>query len=89
MKVEVLYAPGCANCQRELGSLRAAAITACPALEWQELDILQVLDYAVELGVLKTPALAIDGKLAFASLPTAAQLIAALQKFQGERKNGR
>ena len=70
MKIEVLYATGCAKCLRELDGLRAAARQADPTVDWRELDILQALDYAVELGVLKPPAIAIDGKLVFPSLPT-------------------
>ena len=80
MKVEVLHTPGCPNCLRELDSLRTAALAVDPALEWHELDILQALDYAVQLGVLKAPALAIDGRLAFAALPTPARLAAALRE---------
>ena len=53
MKVDVLHAPGCAKCLGELDALRAAARRADPAVEWKELDILQALDYAVELGVLR------------------------------------
>ena len=80
MKVEVLHAPGCTRCLRELDGLRAAARQADPDLDWSEIDILQALDYAVELGVLKPPAVAIDGELAFVSLPSADALAAALRK---------
>ena len=52
MKVEVLHASGGAKCPRELDGLRAAARQANSTVDWKELDILQVLDYAVELGVL-------------------------------------
>ena len=79
MKIEVLRATGCAKCQRELGGLRAAALTADPVVDWQELDILQALDYAVELGVLKPPAVAIDGELVFTSLPTPDALVTAMR----------
>ena len=80
MKVEVLHAPGCTRCLRELDGLRAAARQADPDLDWNEIDILQALDYAVELGVLKPPAVAIDGELVFVSLPSADALAAALRK---------
>ena len=39
-----------------------------------------MLDYAVELGVLKPPAVAIDGELVFPSLPTPDALVAAMRK---------
>jgi thioredoxin 1 len=80
MKIEVLHATGCAKCLRELDSLRALARRVDPAVEWQELDVLAALDYAVELGVLKLPAMAIDGTLAFASLPTPDALSAAIRE---------
>ena len=80
MKVEVLQATGCAKCLRELGALRAAAGQADPAVDWIQLDILKALDYAVELGVLKAPAVAIDGELVFTALPTPDALTAAMHK---------
>jgi len=36
--------------------------------------VLEQLDYAVQLGVLATPALAIDGKLCFTGLPSVKKL---------------
>lgn len=80
MKVEVLQASGCAQCLRELGALRAAAGQADSTVDWIELDIVEALDYAVELGVLKAPAVAIDGELVFTSLPTPDALAAAMRK---------
>lgn len=79
MKVEVLNSPSCTKCQRDLPSLRSAAQAVDPEVDWHELDIVQVIDYAVELGVLKPPAVAIDGELAFPSLPTAEALVAAMR----------
>ena len=79
MKVEVLHAGGCARCQRELPALRAAAQAIDSDLDWRELDILQAIDYAVELGVLKPPAVAIDGELAFSALPSADALASAVR----------
>lgn len=80
MKIDVLRSTGCAICLRELDSLRAAARQACPDVEWNELDTLKALDYAVELGVLKPPAIAIaiDGEPMFTSLPTPDKLVAAM-----------
>lgn len=83
MKVEVFHAAGCAKCLRELPDLRSAARTIDPDLEWRELDIMRHIDYAVELGVLKAPAVAIDASLAFVTLPSAAALVAALRSRSG------
>ena len=80
MKVEVLRAIGCAKCLGKLDGLHAVARQTDPAVEWRELDILKALDYAVELGVLKPPAVAIDGELVFPSLPTPKALAAAMRE---------
>ena len=74
MKVELIYAPGCDECMAARSGLQSAAEAAVGGIEWSELNVLEALDYAVELGVLTLPALAIDGRLVFAALPTPAQL---------------
>ncbi|HEN47038.1 MAG TPA: thioredoxin family protein [Mizugakiibacter sp.] len=45
--------------------------------------MLDELDYAVELGVLSTPAIAIDGELVFSGLPSVRKLRAALENRPG------
>jgi hypothetical protein len=60
--------------------LRAAAEDTAAGVLWREINVLESLDYAVELGILTLPALAIDGALAFASLPTPEQLRKELQR---------
>lgn len=82
MKIDVLHTHGCAKCSRELDGLRAAALALDPTVQWRELDIVNAIDYAVALGVLKPPAVAIDGELVFAKLPTPDALAAAM----GERR---
>lgn len=83
MKVELIYAPGCAECMTAKVDLRSAAEAAVAGVEWTEINVLDALDYAVELGVLTLPALAIDGALVFAALPTPAQLRQELLKRAG------
>ena len=78
MKVEMFFAPGCSECVAAQARLRAAAQEAVKDLEWHELDVLEELDHAVELGVITLPSIAIDGELVFASMPTARQLRDAL-----------
>ncbi len=71
MKVELIYSPGCVKCADARADLKAAARkSAGEYLIWRELNVLEELDYAVALGVLTLPAIAIDGKLVFTSLPT-------------------
>ena len=78
MKLELFYAKGCEQCASGREKLKQTAMEADPELQWIELDVMDNLDYAVELGVLTLPALAIDGSLTFTSLPTPKQLIDAM-----------
>lgn len=71
MKIELFYSAGCSQCAAAQTSLKAAAQQAVEGLEWREINVLDELDYAVELGVLTLPAIAVDGELVFSSLPTA------------------
>lgn len=74
MKVELFYSPGCNECAAAQAKLKIAAQKAVAHIDWRELNVLDELDYAVELGVLSLPAIAINGKLVFSSLPTPKQL---------------
>lgn len=56
-----------------------------PDLVWRQLNMLDELDYAVKLGVLTVPAVAIDGEVRFSSLPTSQQLRRELIKRIGKR----
>lgn len=68
MKIELFQVPGCARCDSAKVQLQAVAVDA--GVEWYEVNALEVLDRAVDLGMLTLPALVIDGKLIFAALPT-------------------
>lgn len=85
MKIELFYSPGCTQCDAARDGLKAAAREALAEVDWRELNVLDELDYAVELGILTLPAIAIDGELAFAFLPTPRQLRTALTQ-RAERK---
>ncbi len=78
MKVELFHAPGCAQCATAEASLKKAALKVVADLSWREVNVLDELDYAVELGILTLPAVVIDRELVFASLPTPGQLREAL-----------
>ena len=78
--VELIHAPACPHCADGREVLRLTAQTvAGDALVWRDLNVLEHLDYAVSLGVLALPAIAINGSLVFSSLPTPDQLRRALQ----------
>jgi len=49
-------------------------------IHYREVNVLQALDYAVSLGVLMTPAIAIDGELIFPALPSQGRLRRELQQ---------
>jgi len=62
---------------------RACRASDCSAeavqdLEWRELNVVDNLDHAVDLGVLTLPSIVIDGELVFTSMPTVTQLREAL-----------
>jgi len=85
MKVEMFVIPGCSECAAARARLRAAAQKVAKNLEWRELNVLDDLDYAVELGVMTLPSIVIDGELVFSSTPTVAQLRDALIERHGAR----
>lgn len=74
MKVELFHAPGCARCAASREDLKAAATEARSDVEWREINVLDEVDYAVELGVLSLPAIVIDSELVFSTLPSPQQL---------------
>lgn len=75
VKIEVIAAPGCRKCADTQGELRAiaASVLGEDRLVWREVNVLKEFDYAVSLGVLSMPAIAINGELKFSSLPTPEQ----------------
>lgn len=81
LRIEVFSSPGCAKCAHAKAMLKAIADEIGPGrISWREVDILQETDRAVDLGVMGAPAIAIDGALVFASLPSPGKLRAELVK---------
>ena len=78
VKVEYLYAGGCSRCAEAREGLKSAAQSAGD-VEWEEVDIGKHPVRAVDLGVVATPAVALDGVLVFNTAPTAQQLIDAVK----------
>lgn len=73
--IEVFSAPGCSKCAETREALRAVAESlGKDRVTWRDLNVLEEMDYAVELGVMAPPAVAIDGELVFPALPTPEQL---------------
>lgn len=79
VKVEIFSSPGCGKCtQAKLLLKEIAAELGQDKVSWREVNILEEMDYAVELGVMSTPAIAINSELTFVTLPSAAKLRAEL-----------
>lgn len=78
--IEVIAAPGCRKCAGVQDELRALASSVLGEdnLVWREVNVLEELDYAVALGVLTMPAIAVNGELRFPSLPPPEQFTAVL-----------
>lgn len=81
LKVEVFSSQGCGKCAQAKAVLQEVVESLGPdKASWREVNILDEMDYAVDLGVMTSPAIAIDGKLEFSSLPSAGKLRAALAR---------
>ena len=84
IKVEVFSSPGCGKCVQAKAVLKAIAEElGQDKVRWREVNILEEMDYAVDLGVMSTPAMAIDGELVFSSLPSAGKLRSELDRRLG------
>ncbi|RTZ75113.1 MAG: glutaredoxin [Gammaproteobacteria bacterium] len=85
LKVEVFTSPGCSKCAHARKVLKALVEKlGGERIHWREVNILEELDYAVELGVLAAPAIAIDGDLVFTGMPRPAKLREYLLERLGE-----
>jgi hypothetical protein len=79
MKVEVFSTPGCSKCARSRDGLKAVVESfGHDKVTWRDVNVVEEIDYAVELGVVVPPSIAIDGELVFPTLPTATKLKEAL-----------
>ncbi len=86
-KVEVFTAPGCGKCGKAKHVLEAIVNEmGADKFEWREINILQEMDYAIGLGVLSTPSIAINGELVFTALPSAKQLQQTLSDYDAGQK---
>ncbi len=80
IQIEVFSSPGCSRCGQVFDVLQTITQElGAERIEWREVNVLDELDYAVELGVLSMPAIAIDGELVFKSHPSAGKLREALE----------
>ncbi len=81
IKVEAFSSPGCAKCAKAKYTLKVIIDElGQDRVSWRDVNILEELDYAIELGVFSPPAIAIDGELVFPALPSPSRLRAELIK---------
>ncbi len=86
INIEVFSSPDCGKCAHTKDVLRKLADEiGRGTIQWREVNILDELDYAVSLGVLTTPAIAINGVLIFSSLPSEKKLRAELESRLNEQ----
>ena len=90
INIEIFSSPGCGKCGHAKEVLyKIADAMGGDKIQWREVNILEEIDYAVGLGVMTTPSIAINGKLIFAGLPSAkklrGELKQQLQALEGEQ----
>lgn len=79
IKIEAFSSPGCGKCAQAKEMLKAIIEElGRERITWRDVNILDEMDYAVELGILSAPAIAIDGELVFPALPSPNRLRAEL-----------
>lgn len=84
--VEVLTAFGCGHCQKAQALVQSVVDEfQCGQVRYRAVNVVEEIDYAVQLQVLSTPAVALDGWLAFASLPSPKKLRIAIEARLKER----
>lgn len=79
VQVEVFSSPGCSTCGKAKALLDCVAAQFGAQVVMREVNVVEELDYAVRLGVLSTPAIAIDGELVSTGVPSASRLKACLE----------
>lgn len=79
IRIEVFASPGCRRYQGTVGTVQnIAKDIGADRVAWRRIDVFEEIDYAVALGALTTPAVAIDGDLVFTAAPSAKGLRAAV-----------
>ena len=81
IKVEAFSSPGCSKCAQAKEMLKVIIEElGKDRVTWRDVNILDEMEYAVELGILSAPAIAIDGELVFPALPSPSRLRAEIIK---------
>jgi len=81
--IEVFGVAGCSNCTAVMAMVEPVVARFDTAIELRLVDVLKEIDYAVRLGILATPAIAINGRLEFTSPPSARTFRARVAHYLG------
>ncbi len=80
-RIEIFSSPGCSQCKRAarqiLEMLREISESD---VEIREVNVLEDLEYALEVGVYTTPAIAVNGRLVYSGLPKRKELQSRLRE---------
>lgn len=87
INVEVFSSPGCGKCSHARQVLQKMA-DELGGISYREVNILDEMDYAVGMGILSTPSIAIDGELVYTNLPSAKKLRKDLEQRLAEQQRG-
>ncbi|WP_322083308.1 glutaredoxin [Burkholderia sp. BCC1972] len=64
LRVEFFFAPGCNRYKLIDDALQEIAREVCASeVIWRDVNVIDEIDYAIELGVVTLPSLAINGEL--------------------------
>lgn len=75
IRVDLFTSPSCSSCSKAKGQLLQIISELGPdRFEYREVNIVEEIDFAVEMGVLNASAIAINGTLVFAISPKAQAL---------------
>jgi len=84
IKVDLYTSNACSRCadaQQRVRSAIDSLTTTDKQFELQFIDVVKEIDQAVALGILATPAIVIEDRLVFSSLPSSKKLQAELSKY--------
>lgn len=76
ISIEIFSSPGCGKCVQAKAVLKEVVEVFSDKVTWREVSILDEMDYAIDLGIMASPAIVINGELIFTSLPSASKLSA-------------
>lgn len=75
IRIEVFSAPGCSKCAEAKEALKSVVRDLGEdKVAWREVNILEEIDYATDLGLMSSGGIAIDGRLVFPRMPSADKL---------------